>query len=164
MGKESERFRAKEYFFEGKNQKEIAKLVKVQEKTIGVWIKKYAWRQERDAVLNSSKNRIQDLKRLIGKLTSQHLELLKEIEVAEANKDLEKSEELQARANGISSKVANYNKTIITLEKENKIPLSVYIEVMQDVFKELQNYDSNLYMKLLDFQEEHLTEISLKLG
>ena len=131
---------------------------------MGIWIKKYGWRQERDAKINSTKSQIENLKVLIGKLTEQRITLIREIENAEIKGDLEKVSALQSKASRLSSEVANYNKTLLTLDQENKISLADYLEVMSKIFTAVQKYDSNLYMKLLDFQEEHLTEISLKLG
>jgi len=164
MAKESEKRLAKEHFLKGKSQKECAAIASIQEKTMGIWIKKYGWRQERDAKINSTKSQIENLKVLIGKLTEQRITLIREIENAEIKGDLEKVSALQSKASRLSSEVANYNKTLLTLDQENKISLADYLEVMSKIFTAVQKYDSNLYMKLLDFQEEHLTEISLKLG
>lgn len=164
MAKDKERRLAKELFLQGKSQKQIAHLTKVQEKTIGEWVKKFGWKEERDARFNSAKSHTESLKTLIGKLTEKRLDLMRAMDNAQKADDDEKYDALQSKANTIADEVSKYNKTLQTLDKENRISLSVYIDVMESIFKAVQVFDSALYMKLLDFQEQHLTDISLKIG
>lgn len=164
MAKTTEKRTAKELFLKGTSQKEIAAIVKVQEKTISHWVKVGGWREERDARFNSSKNQIKQIKGLIAQLTERRINLIKLSDKAKEDQDLETLETLQKEANRISAEVANYNKTLTNLDKENRISLGVYIDVMQTIFKALQIHNQDLYMKTLDFQDEHITETSLKLG
>ena len=164
MAKTQERILAKELFFQFKLQNEIARIVCVQEKTIGDWIKKFSWKQERDARFNGAKNQTQQIKKLIGILTDERISLIKEIEDSKHLKNVDETKNLQKRANEIADEVSKYNKTLLTLDKENRISLAVYIDVMESIFKSIQKYNPKLYMELLTFQEEHLSEISLKLG
>lgn len=164
MAKTEERRLAKELYLKGKLQKEIAAIVKVQEKTISDWAKKYGWKKERDARFNSTKTQIAQIKELISELTDRRLSIVRQMDVAKQNNDLDEKENLQKESARISAEVANYNKTLLSLDKENRITLSMYIDVMQSIFNALQKHDVNLYMKCLNFQEEHLTEVSIKLG
>jgi uncharacterized protein YjcR len=162
MAKDNQRRVAKELFLQGKNQKEIARLVNVQEKTMGEWVKKYAWKEERDARLNNAKSQAESLKILIGKLTERRLDLIRTMDQAQKDDDDEKYDALETKASRIADEISKYNKTLLTLDKENRISLSVYLDVMESIFKAIQVFDAELYMKLIDFQDEHLTEISLK--
>jgi len=162
MAKDNQRRVAKELFLQGKNQKEIARLVSVQEKTIGEWVRKFGWKEERDARLNNSKSQADSLKTLIGKLSDQRIGLIKKMDAAANDDKLDVYDDLQNKANKIADEVSKYNKALQTLDKENRISLTVYLDVMDSVFKAVQVYDTKLYMNLLDFQENHLTEISLK--
>jgi len=164
MAKIEERRTAKELYIKGLTQKEIASIVKVQEKTISDWVKKFGWKEERDARFNSTKNQITHTKKLISELTQRRMDIIREMDKATENNDLEEKERLQKESARISAEVANYNKTLQNLDKENRVTLSIYIDVMQSIFNALQKHDVKLYMKCLTFQEEHLTEISLKLG
>ena len=165
MAKEHERKLAKELFVvQCKTQKEIARLTNTQEKTIGVWVKKYGWKEERDARINSSSSQIESIKTLIGKLTDKRLVLIKKMDEASSKGDTEKYDSYETKAARLADEVSKYNKTLQTLDKENKISLSVYLDVMSDIFKALQKSDMDLYMKTIDFQEEHLTTVSLKIG
>lgn len=164
MAKTQERILAKELFFQFKLQNEIARIVGVQEKTIGDWIKKFGWNKERDARFNGSKNQIQQIKNLIGTLTEERISLIRQIEDSRQLNNVEETKKLQKRANEIADEVSKYNKTLLTLDKENRISLAVYLDVMESIFKGIQKHNPKLYMQLLSFQEEHLSEISLKLG
>lgn len=164
MAKTQERILAKELFFQFKLQNEIARIVNVQEKTIGDWIKKFGWKKERDARFNGSKNQIQQIKNLIGTLTEERISLIRKIEDSTNSNNVEETKKLQKRANEIADEVSKYNKTLLTLDKENRISLAVYLDVMESIFKGIQKHNPKLYMQLLSFQEEHLSEISLKLG
>jgi hypothetical protein len=164
MAKTQERILAKELFFQFKNQNEIARIVSVQEKTIGDWIKKFGWKKERDARFNGSKNQINSIKKLIGILTDERIALIREIDESKHLKQPEETKKLQKRANEIADEVSKYNKTLLTLDKENRISLAVYLDVMEDLFKSIQKFNPKIYMQLLTFQEEHLTAIYIKLG
>ena len=164
MAKAEARILAKELFFKFSTQKEIARICKVQEKTIGTWVVKYGWKKERDARFNSGKNQIQQIKSLIGILTEERIALIRKIEEAKIANNTENQKDLQKRANEIADEVSKYNKTLVTLDKENRISLSVYIDVMESIFSSIQRFNPKIYMELLTFQEEHLSEISLKLG
>jgi uncharacterized protein YjcR len=164
MAKDKERRLAKELFLQGKTQKEIARLSKVQEKTIGEWVKKYGWREERDARFNSAKSHTESLKKLIGKLTERRLDLIRSMDKAQQENNDDTYDSLQKKANTIADEVSKYNKALQSLDKENRISLAVYINVMESIFNSVQVYNAKLYMELLDFQDNHLTEVSLKLG
>lgn len=164
MAKEIEKLQAKQHYFKFKPQNEIARIVKVQPKTIGDWIKKYGWKKERDARFNGSKTQIENIKSLIAILTEQRIELVDDINDAKEKNDTQTLKELQITSNKIADEVAKYNKALQNFEKENRVSLSTYIEVMDQIFNAIQVHDANIYMKLLTFQEEHLSDISLKLG
>ena len=164
MAKAQERILSKELYFKFKTQKEIARIVGVQEKTIGFWIKKYAWKKERDARFNSGKSQISQIKKLIGKLTDQRIELSRKMDDAILKEEYTKVEEIQQSSNRLADEVSKYNKTLTNLDKENRISLSVYLDVMETVFKGIQVFNPKIYMSLLDFQDEHVIEISEKLG
>ncbi|HCY81532.1 MAG TPA: hypothetical protein DHV22_08010 [Xanthomarina gelatinilytica] len=170
MAKDRERQVAKKYFVEFyKSQKEIAEDLNVSEKTVGKWVAEGNWKAERDARINSTQNQAANLKSLISELTEKALELHEKIKIIEAKGLQASSEEKdlliqhKKEATRISQEVAMYNKTL-TQFQTNKLPLGLYIEVMEDVFKELQNYDKDLFLKTLDFQRNHLQTIAQKLG
>jgi hypothetical protein len=101
---------------------------------------------------------------LVSELTEQRLDINREIKEAKELGDNNLVLALRKQAAAISQEVAIQNKALEKLEKENKIALGTYLEVMNDIFKNLENYDKDIYLKTLDFQESHLSTISIKLG
>ena len=165
MAKKKEQEVAKKLYVElYKSQKEIAEDLGVTEKTVGDWVKKFNWKQERDARLNNSTNRAENIKKVIAELTDVTLDTIEKIKVAEFNGDKQDVLALKKEATRISQEVAMYSKALEKMEKDFKISLSTYLEVMEDIFQSLQNWDKDVYIKTLDFQKRHLSTIAQKLG
>lgn len=165
MAKEKEKRIAFDYYTnQGFTAKAISEIVNVSEKTIGDWVEKGNWKSVRDANMNSSQNRASKIKELISELTEQQLEINIEVKLAKAEGDKERVIALRQQSASISQEVAIQTKALERMDSDNKISLGVYLEVMTDVFKNLEHYDKNIYLKTLDFQESHLSTISIKLG
>ena len=49
-------------------------------------------------------------------------------------------------------------------DKEHTVSLSNYLHVMDEVFKDMQGSQPELYLQSLDFQEQHITKVSIQLG
>ncbi|GGA84640.1 hypothetical protein GCM10008015_26770 [Flavobacterium palustre] len=165
MAKKKEQEVAKKLYVElYKTQKEIAEDLGVTEKTVGDWVKKFNWKQERDARLNNSTNRAENIKKVIAGLTDSALDVLEQIKVAEFNGDKEEALRLKKESTRIAQEVGMFQKSLEKMDKEFKISLSTYLEVMEDIFQALQNYDKQAYLATLDFQKTHLQSIAQKLG
>jgi len=165
MAKEKEKRIAFDYYTnQGFTAKAISEIVNVSEKTIGDWVEKGNWKSVRDANMNSSQNRASKIKELISELTEQQLEINIEVKLAKAEGDKRLVIALRQQSASISQEVAIQTKALERMDSDNKISLGVYLEVMTDVFKNLEHYDKNIYLKTLDFQESHLSTISIKLG
>ena len=52
----------------------------------------------------------------------------------------------------------------MNLDKENRISLGVYLDVMDDLFNALRIYDMAIYRSTLDFQEQYIQTITQRLG
>lgn len=164
MAKDKERILAKEFYVEhGLTAKAISEKGLASEKTIGNWVSKYGWKKLRDAKQNSTNNRAERIGQVIETLTEQRLNLFTAIAEAKKNKDTDALVNLQKEAVGIDDAISKWNKALENLSRDNRISLSIYLEVMEDIFRNLQAYDAGLHMKTLDFQEEHLNTISMKL-
>lgn len=144
--------------------KAIAEMLDVTEKTVGDWVKQGNWKGVRDANMNSSTNRAGQIKELISEMTEQQLEIMSEVKTAKKDGDSKRVVELRAQSAAISQEVAIQTKALERMDSENRISLSIYLEVMHDIFKNMEHSDKELYLKTLDFQESHLSTISLKLG
>lgn len=146
------------------NQKEIAENLGVTEKTVSNWVNRYNWRQLRDAKLNNSKSRSENIKKVIEELTLMTLQNIEQIKIAEEEGDTQSLLDLKKETTRLSQEVAMYQKALERLEKEYKISLGTYLEVMEDIFKALMTHDHELFLKTLDFQKEHLQQVAYKLG
>ncbi len=177
MAKESERSVARILFIEqGKSNKEIAEKLGVQEKTVGSWVKKYGWKKERDARENNVDSRIQNIKAVIDDIITDrsdarlYLRKLKlelrddKFSEDEAKEQREKISQLKKDIVGYDDSISKWNKTLENFNKENRVSLAVYLHVMDEIFKDLQAHNQTIYLKTLDFQEQHLSKVSIQLG
>ena len=165
MAKDKEKRIAFDYYTnQGLTAKAIADIVNVSEKTIGDWVEKGNWKAVRDANLNGAQTRSANIKELISELTDQQLEINIEIKEAKAIGDKDRVIALRQQSATISQEVAIQTKALERMDCDNKISLSTYLEVMNDIFKNLEHFDKDVYLKTLDFQESHLSTISIKLG
>jgi len=164
-GKSKEKEIAKHWFVSlGKNQVEIADALNLREATVSGWVNNHNWKALRNALLNSDKNRIEKIKETISLLSEQQLTLLKLIEEAKNIENIDEQTRLNKESIDISNQIVNLTKAIANIDKEQIASLSTYLEIMQNIFKSLQLYDSKLYMSTLDFQEKHIEEIVIKFG
>ena len=165
MAKEKERRIAYDMFVNrGKSGKEIAQLLEVSEKTISGWVSRYGWKQEREARVNSAPNGLENIRRVISNLAEQRLLIDEQRKEALEAGDQKAVFMLDKEAASLADQVSKMNKALENMDKNNRISLSVYLDVMDDVFASLRSQDEKLYLQTLDFQESHAQFISKKLG
>ncbi len=182
MSKETEQKIAKElYTNQNKTPEEIAHKTGVTLRTVQRWIKDGNWKKLRDAKANGSPQRIERTQLVVDSLTDRRIQLIKD--ETKSRKELEELEELggyeelkeekailrvkvetlRAEAASIDDAISKWNKRIENLNKEGKITLSIYMEVMERIFEALRLSNEPLYMQTLDFQENHLEDVAAKL-
>ena len=165
MAKEKERKTAYILFVnEGKTRKEISQLIGVSEHTIGAWVDKFGWVKERAARNASPGKRIENVKAILAELGEQRLELSRQLKEAEINGDSDAVNDLRTQIEKKDLAVANWNKHLMTIDKESKITLANYLHVMESVFYALRLFDTKLYMQTIEFQEHHLHAKTIELG
>lgn len=152
------------YVEQGNNAKEIAQKLGVSERTVGRWVNDNKWKAERAAFVNAPTKRIGNIKEVISDLTEQTLELQKERRACNANGDKVRVKEINIELVGIADQISKWNKALAVMDKDNRITLEVYIDVMEDIFKCLHASNPDLHFKTIDFQETHVRHISQKLG
>lgn len=165
MAKTKERQVAEKMFIDfHKSQKEIAEELGLTEKTVSNWVNKHAWKQRRDAKLNNTSTRSENIKKVIGELTECSLENMKRIREAEARNDQAEVLDLKKESTRISQEIGMYQKALEKIEKDFKVSLSTYLEVMEEIFQALQSHDKDVYLKTIDFQKTHIQNVAQKLG
>lgn len=163
MAKEKEMKLAKILYVEqGKTAKEISALVNVSEATLSKWVINENWKTLRNAFINKSSNRIDNIQQIISDLSEQRLDLGRKLKEAETKIDIDEIERLRGKIAQVDDAVSKWNKTLLTIDKENQVSLSAYLAVMEMVFDAMKAFDQKLYLQSLDFQEAHLNEVSLR--
>lgn len=148
------------YVEQGKTAKEISTLIGVSEQTLTKWVNKLGWRDQRNAIIANPGIREDNIKQLINGLTEQRLELAQQLRDAENKGDSILAFELRKQLGQIDDAVSKWNKTLLNVKKDSQISLSVYLSVMEMIFDALRDFDEKLFIKTLDFQEQHLNDAS----
>ena len=166
MAKDRERRTAQIlYVDQNLTAKDVAERVGVTEKTVGDWALKHSWKALRDAKNSSPAKRINNIKQIISNLSDEWLEVDREVKRLERDGgDSKTIAETRSRIKGIDDAVSKWNKTLENIEKDSNVSLSTYLYVMEDIFDSLSQFNRDLYVKLVDFQEHHINNVSTKLG
>lgn len=165
MAKPKERQIARFYYVDKlSTAAEAAKEAGVAEKTLSQWVTKYGWKAEREARASSQNNRTENLKETISLASQERIALSASLATAIETGDIKEVAEIRQQIARVDAGVANWNKTLSNLDKEYKITLNIYLEVMDQVFDALRAYDMVLFLKTTDFQEQHIHSVSARLG
>lgn len=149
---------------QGKSQKEVAELLGVSEQSMSDWSKEGKWREERQMRQLSHKTDSDNTRQILRLLSAKRLQL--EFDIQDAVKVGDEATELELRkqARALSDEIAKHNKTFISLDKENKITLGVYIDVMDDIFNSMRLLDEELFNNTIEFQSIHIRKKTAELG
>ncbi|MDQ8012033.1 MAG: hypothetical protein REI96_06275 [Flavobacterium nitrogenifigens] len=161
MAKDKEREVARKLFIElNRSQKDIALDLDVTEKTVGDWVKKGNWKAERTALVNNTQNRAEKFKAVLEDLADEQLMISQKIKDAEACGDFKEATVLRKTATSIADQVGKFQKALEKLDKDFKISLSTRLEVIDELFQSMQDYDKSLYVNSLDFQRYYIQSIA----
>lgn len=149
MAKDQERKLARIMYVEqGKTAKEIAERLNVSENTVGKWIADGGWKEQRTAHLSQPDQLVNSLKELLNSLAEKRIEMNK-------NSNVEPKEKV-----ALSDEISKISKALEAAQKETRIPLSTYLKVMDSIFQALQRKHPKLYLQLIDFQDDHISNIA----
>jgi transposase len=152
MAKEDARKLAYIYFVEHLlTQKEAGEKAGVSKNTMTAWVSDGNWKQERDARIFSTNQRAENIKSVLGALAEETVELAKEMR---GTKDRAEAKDIRISLASIADQAAKWNKSLDNIQNKEKISLSVYLSVMEDVFKRMYTQHPHLYNQLIEFQEE----------
>ena len=155
MAKDKEKRTAKELYLLGKSQKEIAELVNVTEKTISRWVAVGNWKVIRNSKVNTGKTKTENIKQILSDIAEETIGINREIE---STTDRERQKELRKTRNQLADEAAKWNKALENLDSENKVSFTTYLQIFEEIFSNLRDFDQKLYMKTLDFQEHLINE------
>lgn len=142
--------------------KQVAEMLDITQKTVGEWVKKYAWKEEREAREISARNRDENRNQVLSDLATDRMRIRELIQEEERknNPDREVIREWRKQIAQIDDAVSKWSKAKMTAEKNERVPLDVYLQVMDNIFDSLRLFSPELYASTLDFQEQHVYEIS----
>lgn len=177
MAKENEKKLAREFYIQqNKSENEIATKLNISLRTVQRWAKEGNWKKLRDSKANAPKQRIERTQMVVDSMVEERLAILKELKELQELKEMSDPEDtetlqtlndniasLRKQAAAIDDAISKWNKRIENLDKETKITLSTYMEVMDRIFEALRLVNEPLYMQSLDFQENHLEDVSSKM-
>jgi hypothetical protein len=164
MAKDQERkLAAVMYIEQGKTAKEIAAKLSLSENTLGKWVADGNWKERRTAKITAGDSLIRSYRTLLQTLVDKR-QLLETEPAKRPGEDeeqrLERAAERDRDKVRLSDEISKINKALDNAEKENKIPLSTYIKVMESIFDSMQKDCPKIYLQLLDFQESHINNIA----
>lgn len=151
---------------QGLEQKEVAQLLNITEATISKWAndgQEGKWKALREARMQSSTAETDNLRKLIQNLSKQRLELEEQITNAIHAGDTKLESSLRKQASALSDEMSKQNKVLQTLDK-SKYTLGVFIDVMDEIFSQLRNYDESIWEQTIDFQGTLIRKKTNELG
>lgn len=164
MAKDKEKQQAYYYYVEKqRTAKETAALVGVTEKSVGDWISRGGWRELRQARALSATSRIDNIESLIDDLARQRIELGRELDEAIECADEKRAAELRRQMASVDDGAGKWNKTLENTKRDGKVRLTVYLDVMEQIFNALREFDQTLFLKTVEFQQQHVHDVSNKI-
>lgn len=169
MSYKNKRANARRLYMEGNyNQKEIASIVGVTEKTISNWANQDKWKDTKTALLLSDKQSEENQRLATSNLGEMMLSVQREREllmkVKEEDRDRGAIMELDARIISIADAISKMNSKYFKMNKDNSVNYTVYMKVMESIFDALRNYDEELFRKTIAFQMAHSQEMAVKIS
>lgn len=163
--KDREKAQAKKMFIDlGMLQKDIAATLKVRESTISKWVKEGNWKSVRTAQMTSNEAVLNNGKMAVSNLSDILLDLQKQRTQYESEGNKEEVARCDASILSIADAISKTASSVAKFEKQNAITLTVYLSVMESIFKALLQEDAALHHQTLDFQERHIQEMAKILG
>lgn len=166
--KDKEKAQAKSLYMDGRSQKDIASIINVSENTLSKWCREGKWESERAARLFSSSKLEDNKKQILITMSEMVLDLQKErkeiLALPEEDQDKGRLLEISQQIVSMSDAANKTDKQGDKRQKENRISLAIYLEVMDDIFNALLVENPKVHNDTIDFQERHVQFISKKLG
>lgn len=166
MAKDNERRLAKiMYVDQLKDAKEISQILKVSEATLSKWVNKEGWKEQRNAKLSTPEVQTDNIKQVINGLTEDRISLDRQLKDAERRAATDKTALVEVAAirkniAQVDDSISKWNKTLLSVQKEQTISFSSYMYAMEQIFNALHVYNEKLYLQTLDFQEDHLNDVA----
>ena len=149
---------------QGSTQKYAAEILGVSEVTMSNWARDGKFKEAREARQTSTETDIDNTKKIISLLSKQRYDIELEILNVQKTGDTEAEINLRKQARGISDEISKHNKVLLSLNKEDQYTLGILINVMDDIFTAMREYDDELFAKTIPFQQYYIRKRTNELG
>ncbi|MCE9539931.1 MAG: DUF1804 family protein [Bacteroidetes bacterium] len=153
MAKENEKQIAQSLYIEQcLTAKEIAKKLKVSEKTVGNWVDKGNWKELRISTQTTPDVLISKYNELLNILLDKRLKI-------EKSKDKDGEDTMRS----VIDEMSKVSAMIERLQIDGKASLRTHIHCLEKFMASLHQNNAKLFMQLIDFQKEYLTLLAEEL-
>ena len=151
---------------QGYDQNQVAEMLKVTPVTVSNWANngpEGRWLDLRKARMQCASTDTDNIRNFIRVMSEQRLKIEESILNAQKDGDLKEEIRLRGEASRLSDEMSKMNKTLITLDKSN-YSLGTFIDVMDEIFNSLRQFDESLWEKTIDFQSNIIRRKTNELG
>lgn len=149
---------------QGHTQKDTAEKLGVSEVTLSNWARDGGWRDLRKSRQSTATTSTENLKKIISLLSERRLVIEEQITAAMIEGDNDTQLELRKQAGALSDEISKYNKTLLTIKKDTRLTLGIFIDVMDSIFETMRQENEALWEQTIDFQQYLIRRKSNELG
>lgn len=148
----------------GYTQKKTAETLGLTEQTISAWAIDENWKEQREGRQQDYRTDVENIKQIIRLTSKRRLELEQEISDAQKTGEAKEEAEKRTEANKLADEISKWSKTLQGLDKNNKYTLGELINVMDDLFTSMRQFDEDLFVKTIPFQTYYIRKRTQELG
>ena len=149
---------------QGYTQKKSAEMLQVSENTLSNWAKEGNWKELKEGRMQDYRSEVSNIKQIIRLTSQRRLEIEEEIGKAQESGDKDSEAALRIEANKLADAIAKWGKALRELDKENKYSLGELINMMDDMFSDLRQFDPELFERTIPFQQYYIRKKTNELG
>ncbi len=137
---------------QGHLQKEACEILGISTVTGSKWAQGGNFKTLREGRQQDYRTDVDNIRQLIRLKAKRKLTIEEEIINAQTTGDANEEEKLRKESLGIADELSKLTKTLQGLEKDNQYTLGEFINVMDDIFTAMREYDLDLFNKTIAFQ------------
>lgn len=149
---------------QGYTQKDACEMLNISTVTGTKWAKEGDFKTQRQARQQDYRTDVENIRQIIRLTSKRRLEIEEEIIDAQKRGDEEEEIKLRKQTATLGDELAKLTKTLQGIEKDNKYTLGEFINVMDDIFTALREYDLELFNKTIPFQSYYVRKRTNELG